>query len=625
MKKLRLSALLLAALLSVSACTKVPSNNPDSPDNSDTPSTPDNSDTNNITSNPSGAEIDTADQFTSRDFEIGYDESASALIILEGDTASCASDAVKIDGALVQITDGGTYVLRGTLNDGMIIVNADKTDKIQLVLDGAKITSATSAALYVLQADKVFITLEKDTENSFTNGGTFTAIDDSNIDAALFSKDDITLNGEGKLCISSPAGHGIVTKDDLVITSGSYEISAQGHALSGKQSVRISNGSFKLDAGKDGVHSEDKDDASLGYIYVTGGVFDITADGDGISADNTLQIDGGSFKLYTGGGAASVTQSSSGGFMWNPYGGMSGYGQSTSDSVSAKGIKASGKLVVNGGDFEINSADDCLHSNSALSLYEGSFILASGDDAIHSDKLTAIYGGKIDITKSYEGIEGLAVEIAGGEISLVSSDDGINSAGGNDQSGMGGFGGFGGGKNPFSSAANDDCYIKISGGKLNINAAGDGIDSNGSVYVSGGETYLSGPTSSANGALDYESSAAASGGIFVAIGASGMAASFGSGSTQGAIGVVVDSCAAGTEVILKDAEGKVLVSYTSEKAFNHVVITHPEIKNGETYTLLCGDYTKSITMSSLTYSEGGMGGGMPGGMGGGGKPSGRPF
>ncbi|MBE5878265.1 MAG: carbohydrate-binding domain-containing protein, partial [Lachnospiraceae bacterium] len=167
-------------------------------------------------------EIDTSDMFSDRDYKTEYDESKSAVITLTGDSAACSSNAVEIDGSTVTIKDEGTYIVSGSLEDGMLIVDADDSDKLQIVLDNASIHSETSAPIYVLEADKVFLTLAEGSSNVISNGGSFVAIDDNNIDGVLYSKQDLTLNGQGSLTITSPAGHGIVCKDDLVFTSGSY-------------------------------------------------------------------------------------------------------------------------------------------------------------------------------------------------------------------------------------------------------------------------------------------------------------------------------------------------------------------------------------------------------------------
>ena len=184
--------------------------------------------------------------FSDSDYEVGYDENSDTVITLNGATAQASSDTVSVSGSAVTISGAGTYILSGTLTDGMIIVKAKNTDTVHLVLKGVSVNSSTSAAVYIAQAEKVFITLAPDSVNTLSNGGKFTAIDDNNIDAAVFSKDDLTLNGQGTLTVKSPAGHGIVSKDELAVTGGNYVITSLSHGLCGKDSVRISNGTFDI-------------------------------------------------------------------------------------------------------------------------------------------------------------------------------------------------------------------------------------------------------------------------------------------------------------------------------------------------------------------------------------------
>ena len=194
--------------------------------------------------------------FTDNDMEIGYDEETATKITLTGDSAESDSDAVTISGSVVTISEEGTYILSGTLNDGMVIVDAGDEDKLRIVLDDASITSQTSAALYVRNADKVFVTTATDSHNSLVSAGEYVAIDDNDIDAAVFAKSDLTLNGAGQLTITSAAGHGVVSKDDLVLTGGDYSITAASQGLSGEDSVRIANGQYSIEAGNDGIHAE---------------------------------------------------------------------------------------------------------------------------------------------------------------------------------------------------------------------------------------------------------------------------------------------------------------------------------------------------------------------------------
>lgn len=171
--------------------------------------------------------IDTAGLFSDRDLEGTYDEHAAIAVQLNGDSASCDSDAVTMEGSQIIIGAEGIYLLSGTLTDGQIVVNAGETDKIQLVLAGVDITSSTSAAIYALKADKVFVTLAAGTENILTNGGAYVAIDDSNIDAVIFAKTDLTLNGSGGLTINAQAGHGWYPRTTWSSQGGSYAVTGR--------------------------------------------------------------------------------------------------------------------------------------------------------------------------------------------------------------------------------------------------------------------------------------------------------------------------------------------------------------------------------------------------------------
>lgn len=546
-------------------------------------------------------EIDTSEMFSERDKEVGYEEAESTVILLADNGSSCESDAVSITENTVTIKDEGTYILSGSLSNGMVIVEAEDTDKIQLVLNGVSISNTQSAALYIRSADKVFVTTASGTENILENNGTYTAIDENNIDAAVFSKSDLTFNGEGTLTITAQEGHGIVSKDDLVLTSGTYVITSASHGISGKDSVRIANGSYNIVSGKDGIHAENTEDSSLGFVYLAGGTFDITSQQDGISASTWLQAEEGTYTILTGAGSANVQSQNSG--DRKP---MEQTFQEENTS-SMKGMKAATQLLIKGGTYVIDTEDDTLHSNGNIAVSGGTYTLSSGDDGVHADSNVTISSGNIDIAKSYEGIEGLSIDITNGEISVVASDDGMNAAGGNDSSGLEGPGPGG---DQFAST--EGAYIHIAGGVLHVNASGDGMDSNGDIAVSGGETYLTGPTNSGNGTLDYSGSAVVTGGVFAASGSSGMAQNFDSSSTQGVMMVNVEEQEANTDIVLLNSNGDEILSWTAEKEYSSVIVSSPDIKNGETYTIKAGTAEQSITMDSLVYGNNSQGERFPG-------------
>ena len=607
------------------------------------------------------------DMFTDRDLDVGYEESDSVKISLSDDTTTVSSgssdnsstddtvDGVTVDGNVITITSDGTYIISGTLTEGQLVVDADD-EKVQLVLDNADITCATSAAIYVKSASKTFITLAEGSENILMNTAEFEAIDDNNIDAVIFSKDDLALNGSGTLTINSENGHGIVSKDDLKITGGTYNITAASHALSGKDSVRIAAGTFNLVSGKDGIHSENADDSSKGYVYIAGGEFTIDSTGDGIDASNIVQIDGGTFDITAGGGVENSTKTHEDNMMGGPGGGkgqqigeapdgnapsekpsgeapqgdpgnnssensgsdnsssdretppekpdsntnqaagtdqvastnqsdgteQSESDTSDSDSASTKGIKADGRLYINGGTFTINSADDSVHSNSAVTINDGTYTLTTGDDGVHSGEAVEINGGTITISESYEGLEGLTVTINDGDIDITSSDDGINAAGGTEEMGFGRMG-----NDSTEDTSTDEMWMEINGGYIHVLAGGDGIDSNGDITVNGGEVYIDGPSDNGNSAIDYgdRSACYVNGGTVVAIGSSGMAEDISDDSDQQVMLVKLDSQKEAGEVILTDSDGNEIITYTALKAYDCVIISAKDLEAGQTYTL----------------------------------------
>lgn len=550
---------------------------------------------------------DEADMFTKRDQNSTYSTDESVTVTLNGDEVKSSSAYAKTEGSVVTLTEEATYIISGTLTDGCVIVDAPDTAKLQIVLDGAHITSSNSAAIFVLSADKVVITLADRSENSLANGGEFESTD-YGIDAALFSKQDLSFNGNGSLEVISPAGHGIVSKDDLVITSGVYYIASASHGIDANDSIRLSGATLTVEAGKDALHAENKDDASLGFIYVSSGELKLTAEGDGISAGAYVQIENGSFDITAGGGSENGTKEHSdnyggfgggmgmGGGPGKP-GGRSGYegtagaplnGESSSDdSASMKGIKAVSGILINGGQISINSADDSIHSNSDIIINGGEMTLASGDDGIHGDDTVTVSGGSISVTESYEGIEAHDLQLQGGIITIKATDDGLNSAGGTDSSGIAGGrdGAFGGGPGVMSSG---DGSIVISGGTVYVNASGDGIDSNGRLEISGGHTTVVGPTQGDTSTLDYDTEGIITGGTFIGTGASGMAQSF-SDSEQGVIALNVGSQSAGTFITVKDNDGNEIISASPEFGFQVVIVSCPELEKGETYSVSVGD------------------------------------
>lgn len=567
--------------------------------------------------------------FADEDTAATWDDEAATLITLSGSTVSIAGQGVSASGTTITITAAGTYVVEGTLSAGQIVVDAGKEATVRLVLNGASITCADSAAIYAKQAAKTILTLADGTQNTLIDGTSYTYPDaqTDEPDAALFAKDDLTINGGGTLTVTGNYQHGIVSRDTLTITGGTLAVTAAQDAIRGRDGLAVQDGSFTLTAGGDGLKANNDTDTEKGWIAIEGGTFHITANNDGIQAETTLQITGGTFNIEAGRGAeqGGGTRSDSmgpGDWGWSS-------GTTTTDTESHKGLKAAGSVTLTGGTFTVDAADDAIHSNGTISIAGGTYSLSTGDDGIHADSTLTIEEGTIDILTSYEGLESESVTVAGGSIRLKASDDGLNAT-----SGSGTMPGQGDGSST----------LRITGGTLYVDADGDGIDSNSTIFIEGGTTLVCGPTSSGNGALDYDGTCTITGGVLIATGSRGMAQTPGSDSSQASLFVTYSaSQAAGTLLALTDADGNPIAAFSPAKSYQTVLISAPDLKTGESYTLYTGGtgggtqtnglytaYTPGekltdVTLSDMVTSISDNGGAAAEGMGGfGGGMGGRP-
>ena len=362
----------------------------------------------------SDAAIDITDMFTKRDLAGNYDESEAVKITLSGKTAACNSSNVQIEDGVVTIKAAGVYVLSGTLTDGTIVVDAGDDDKVQLVLDGVSIMAADYAAIYAKNADKVFVTLAEGAGNSLTVSGDYIQTDDNNVDAVIFAKCDLTLNGTGSLTVKDNTGHGIVSKDDLVVTGGTYTIYSQDHCLNGKDSVRIADGTFNLSCDEDGIHAGN-DDQQDGYVYIEGGDINISVGDDAIHAEGLLIITGGDIdvskrcegvegdKILVTGGDIDVISSDDG---FNAAGGSSGSGDNHDGFGGGPGMDgvdmdadSDAYILITGGTININANGDGIDSNGYMGITGGSVHVLgpsdNGNGAMDYGICAAITGGEI--------------------------------------------------------------------------------------------------------------------------------------------------------------------------------------------------------------------------------------
>ena len=567
--------------------------------------------------------------YSSKDTDATWDAAEATTITLSDDEITVTGEGAAASGSTVTISAAGTYVVSGELTNGQIYVDAGDEDLVKLVLNGVSISCENDAPIYIQSADKVVLTLASGTANAVADSGAFDADDENAPEATIFSRDDLTINGSGSLIVTGQCDGGIVSNDTLKIVSGTIEVTSSGDALKGSDGVGIKDGNITLIAGADGIESTNGEEEGKGYIAIEGGTVSITAGLDGIQAQTSALISGGTITISSGGGSGN----SSGSSDWGNWGGSDPFGQQqTSDDStdSAKGIKAVSDVTISGGTLTIDSSDDALHSGGSMTISGGDIEIASGDDGAHADETLTISGGSIDITQSYEGIESASITISGGETRINASDDGINTAGGNDSSstdgrqGQNNFGGMNSGSNP----------LVISGGYVYVVAAGDGIDVNGPMTMTGGTVLVCGPTDSANGALDF-ASCDVSGGLLVAAGSSGMALAPDDTSSQYSVMITLSTQSADTLFSIVSESGETIVSFAPCKEYSNVVVCSPDLTKGETYSILTGGsstgtetdglYTggsvtggteqESFTVSSIVTTIGSAGG-MSGGQGG---------
>ena len=668
------------------------------------------------------------------DINTSWNESECTKIELTQTSANINGSGAAVENNKVTITEAGTYVLSGILTDGCIDVNVSGKGTVRLILNGVNITSSTTAPFIVEDAKKVVVTLADGTTNTFTDS-TRVAADDEDYSAAVYSKADLTFNGNGTLNINAGYRNGIKSTDDLKIASGTYNIASNEDGIVGKDLLAVKAGIFNITSGQDGMKSTyDKDDTK-GNIIIDDGTFNITASTDGIQSEHILRINGGEFNIKTGNGyqASTKSRNSQPGNM----GGNTTTTTQTQDEDSMKGLKAGTIIKVTGGTYIIDSQDDAVHTNGNMYIDNGKYTINTGDDAFHADTQLVINDGTIDIQNSYEGIESLEIIINGGDINVTASDDGINASGGSsdstdtqqqgmsdnnrpgnmdnndsnmnlgqpgvmmdgnqsdngtmggnsdnmgqsqgspdgNQSGNGMMGGNGnnmgqpqgapdgnqsgngmmggnsdnmgqpqGSPDGYQSGngmmggnsdnmgqlqgmpdndksgnmggfgnSDSNATMTINGGNLFVNASGDGLDANGSIYINGGTVIICGPTSDGDTAIDFDSACEIKGGTVMAFGSSGMLETPTSAENGACIVTSFSSVSAGTQYTLTDSTGKTILSYTPSKAYASAIVYSADISTGNTYTVNAGSVSQSVTVNSAVTSNASSG--AAGGMG----------
>ncbi|MCQ2522090.1 MAG: carbohydrate-binding domain-containing protein [Lachnospiraceae bacterium] len=502
--------------------------------------------------------------------------------------ATNVADTIQLsDGEIYTIASSGTYVFSGTASEGQIVVDAEDA-KVQIVLNGVDITNSAGPVIYVKSADKVFVTLADGSNNTFRTTGEFQADGDTNVDGTIFSKSDLTINGSGALSIDSTE-HGIVGKDDVKICGGDLVIKAAGHAIEGKDSIRLaSSGSMILEAGKDGLHAGNDEEDEKGYIYIYEASLTINCESDAIDAEYICQIDGGILTISAGDDAIHAD-----GDLY--------YNDGKCEVLSCyEGLEGS-TITVNGGDIDINASDDGMNAagdsiaGNPPNMSEGA---ERNDMFPQDDRMPGMWEGNAEPDGGPGGKPG---EVPSGEPG--ERPGGEPSGEPRERPGEKPGGGFGGNMGGGMMDGNDAYVLTINGGNICIKANGDGLDSNGLLYINGGTIFVEGPTNDGNASIDFGTNAYINGGSVIAIGSSGMVENFAEASSQGIITFANTTISAGDEVMLLDANGNILLSCAASIDCTCAQFSCHEIKAGETYTIQIGDTTTEIMMESAIYSN----------------------
>lgn len=539
-----------------------------------------------------------SEYFDTDDMNDLYDD-ITAEIAFKGDSADISSNRAEFSDGKLIIETGGTFLFSGTLENGQIYVNTN--EKVHLVFNGVKISNSISSAVYIENADKTVITVSNGSENNLSDAENYVydSSEENEPDAVIYSKDDLSVNGGGTLNITANYNEGITSKNDLRIKDSEINIISVGNSIKGKDSLAVMGAKITADSQSDGLKSSNTEEDSKGFIVLENGEYYITAVSDAIQAETKLIINGGTFDIKTGNGSGytnnALFEQLGGGF-----GGMTD-GNPNKTEESEKGFKAGSKIIINDGNITANCADDSIHSNGNIEINGGTMNLSTGDDGIHSDGELTVNGGIISILKSYEGLEGKVININDGKIRVAASDDGFNASEGsssNEET-----------VNRGLDDVSENCILNINGGYVYVNADGDGLDSNGAMYINGGTVIVDGPVNDGNGALDSGTEINIIGGILIAAGSSGMAELPSDTSTQLSLAVGFEQpLDAETVVCVKNESGNNIINYSPSKKFSSVIISAPEIKQGESYSIYYGGSCSGTAEDGL-YSGGEYSGG----------------
>lgn len=473
-------------------------------------------------------------------------------------------------------------------------------------------------------------------------------------DEGIQSRGPVSITGGTTRIVSTGDGiaaeAGRITAGDIALSGGELAVTSQSRGLDSEEgNILLAGGTLTIDSVDDGLRALDVTQTggilsitARGYtpdnstteetiagdgvdsdtVSISGGELTIISAGDGIQALTDLTVAGGTVSITSGGGGGNASSHAGDMFMMGPMGRGGSTTSSTASTVSAKGLKSDGDITVSGGIIDLNTSDDSVHGARLCTIEGGTISICSSDDALHCDDMLLITGGDITITDCFEGLEAFAIEVHGGTLSISAVNDGVNA------NGPEGWGWGGNSSVTDSVSGYSTTYFWQSDGWMDIlvtgntSNMGDGMDSNGALYITGGHLTVSTPGTYMENGIDGGSVFYISGGEVMAGGASSMQPTPYSATDQCVAVIYTSGTTGGTLVTLSDSEGNELWSYTIANYFNCLIVSHPSMTLGNTYTVTYGTQSTTLdftTSTSISAGSGGWGGGFGGGRGG------RPF
>ncbi len=506
----------------------------------------------------SGAKLAEDTHYSAKD--LTWDSSSEVTIDLSNPTAT---DGVTVSDGVITITKAGNYRLSGTYS-GQVKVEAADSDMVRLILDNATITNSTGAAINVVEADEVVIYTASGSTNTVSDGSSYSDTASGSPDAAIYSKSDLTLAGEGTLKVEGNYEEGIHTTDGLVIASGTLEVTAANTGIKGKDYVDILDGTVTVTATKDGIKATNDTDGNRGWVRLSGGTVNISAGDDGFKAERVLEISGGTLNI----------------------------------TESNEGIEAQYINILDG-TVNVTSSDDGINASYSTTS-TSSTSTTSTESTSSSTTQTTQTSQTAQNTQSGQPAQGNAAQ--GGQ----GGQGGQPPAGGQAPSGnmgqppAGGGGGMGGGGGTFEVV---DATINIAGGTVTVNANGDGIDSNGTATLSGGTLVVNGPFTNGNASLDTNGDLLLNGTTVVAGNSGDMFEAPASSSTSGYVKLTnLSNVSSGTTIQVADSSGKVVANYKVTNSNTALIlVSSANITKGQSYTVYTT--TDSVDASSTSVAS----------------------